>query len=240
MKINWYGHSCFRIEIAAANPKGRIEILLDPFVSSNPKAPVSADAVAAGLDHIVVSHGHDDHIGDLIGIALASGAALTANWEIAMWANAQGVATINPMNTGGSVDLGDFKVSLTVAHHSSAKSNGDGTFSYLGNPNGIVIAAPGEPTLYYSGDTDVFSDMALIDEIHRPTVGILPIGDRFTMGAKTAALAARRFFHFTDVLPCHYATFPLLEQSADAFTAEMAGSGVRIHVPVPGDSVVVG
>jgi L-ascorbate metabolism protein UlaG (beta-lactamase superfamily) len=240
MKITWYGHSCFRVELPADNAKGKVEILVDPFLNGNPKASTTVEAAAEGLDHILVSHGHDDHIGDLLPIARASGATVTANFEICMFANSNGVEAINPMNSGGTVDLGAFKVSLTTAHHSSAKSNGDGTFAYLGNPNGIVIAAAGGPTLYYAGDTDIFGDMALIAELYAPTVGILPIGDRFTMGARSAALAAKKFFRFTDVLPCHYMTFGLLDQSPDAFVAAMQGSGVRVHTPAPGGSVTLG
>jgi L-ascorbate metabolism protein UlaG (beta-lactamase superfamily) len=240
MKITWYGHSCFRLEIPADTDKGKVEILIDPFLTGNPKATITPEEAAVGLDHIVISHGHDDHIGDLIPIAKASGAAVTANWEIAMWANAHGVETINPMNSGGTVDLGAFAVSLTPAHHSSAKSNGDGTFAYLGNPHGVVIAPKIGPALYYAGDTDIFSDMALIAELYEPTIGILPIGDRFTMGARSAALAARRFFAFTDVIPSHYKTFGLLDQTPDAFVAAMHGSGVRIHTPEPGGSVEIG
>lgn len=240
MKITWYGHSCFRIEIPADTAKGKVEIVLDPFINGNPKATTTLEAVAEGLDHIVVSHGHDDHVGDLLPLARASGATVTANWEICMWANSHGIEAINPMNSGGTVDLGAFAVSLTPAHHSSAKSNGDGTFAYLGNPHGVVIRPKSGPGLYFAGDTDIFSDMALIAELHEPTVGILPIGDRFTMGARSAALAARRFFRFTDVIPCHYMTFGLLDQTPDAFVAAMQGSGVRVHTPAPGQSVVIG
>lgn len=237
MKITWHGHSTFRIDLPAAGGAAAVSIVLDPFVTGNPSSTTSVEELAAGLDHIVVSHGHDDHIGDLLPLARASGATVTANWEIAMWANTNGVETINPMNSGGTVDLGAFTVSLTPAHHSSAKSNGDGTFAYMGNPHGVVIAPKAGPTIYFAGDTDVFSDMALIAELHQPTIGILPIGDRFTMGARSAALAARRFFRFTDVIPCHYATFGLLDQTPDAFVAAMEGSGARVHTPMPGQSV---
>jgi L-ascorbate metabolism protein UlaG (beta-lactamase superfamily) len=240
MKITWYGHSCFRIEIASSNAKGKVEILLDPFLTGNPRATVGPLEVAEGLDHIVISHGHDDHIGDLLAVAKGADALVTANYEITMWAKANGVEAINPMNSGGTVDLGDFRVSLTTAHHSSARGIEQGGFAFMGNPNGIVIAAPGEPTLYYAGDTDIFSDMALIAELYEPKVGILPIGDRFTMGARSAALAARRFFRFTDVLPCHYGTFPILDETPDAFVAAMQGSGVYVHTPKPGASVTIG
>lgn len=239
MKITWYGHSCFRIEIPATTPKGKVDILLDPFLTGNPMAPVSMQEAARDIDHILVSHGHDDHVGDLIPVAKASGATVTANFEICSWVNSHGVEKINPMNSGGTVDLGAFKVSLTNAVHSSSKSNGDGTFAYLGNPNGIIIAAPEQPVVYYAGDTDVFSDMALIAELYEPSVGILPIGDRFTMGARSAALACRKYFKFTHVVPCHYMTFPLLDQSPEAFGAALDGSGITLLAPKPGGSVEV-
>jgi L-ascorbate metabolism protein UlaG (beta-lactamase superfamily) len=139
------------------------------------------------------------------------------------------------MNSGGTTDQGAFSVSMTVAHHSSAILDENGVSHSLGHPHGLVVAAPGEKTLYHAGDTAIFSDMALIDEIYQPKIGILPIGDRFTMSGAVAALAARRFFHFETVLPCHYATFPLLDPTAEAFVAGMQGSGVRVLVPEPGD-----
>lgn len=240
MKITWYGHSCFRLDLAAETAKGRAEILIDPFLTGNPSATVTPDVVARGLDHIIVSHGHDDHIGDLVAIAKASGAMVTANYEICMWAKAQGVEKINPMNTGGTVDLGAFKVSLTPAMHSSGKQTADGTHTYMGAANGIVIAAAGEPTLYYSGDTDIFSDMALIDEFHHPKIGILPIGDRFTMGGRKAALAARRYFHFSHVIPCHYMSFSIVDQSPAEFVAGMEGSDVTVLASKPGGTVEIG
>jgi L-ascorbate metabolism protein UlaG (beta-lactamase superfamily) len=234
MKITWYGHSCFRIEIEGAT------ILLDPFLTGNPLAPLSAEAAAVGVTHIIASHGHDDHIGDLIGIAKASGATVTANWEIAMWANAEGVAAVNPMNAGGTVDLGPFRVTLTQAHHSSARGLPGGQFAYMGNPHGVVIEAAGEPVLYFAGDTDIFSDMALIDEFHQPKIGLLPIGDRFTMGGRKAAVAARRYFHFSHVIPCHYKTFGLLDQNTAAFAEGLAGSGIALVAPEPGQTVEIG
>jgi L-ascorbate metabolism protein UlaG (beta-lactamase superfamily) len=233
MKITWYGHSTFRIEIAGAT------ILLDPFLTGNPLAPVSVAEAAKGLTHIIASHGHDDHIGDLIAVAKASGALVTANYEIAMWANSEGIAAINPMNTGGTVDLGAFKVTLTQAQHSSARGTGHGQFAYMGNTQGVVIEAAGEPTLYFAGDTDIFSDMALIDEFHAPKIGLLPIGDRFTMGGKKAAVAARRYFHFSHVIPCHYKTFGLLDQNTEAFAAGLEGSGIQLVAPAPGEMVEI-
>ena len=134
------------------------------------------------------------------------------------------------MNTGGTVRTPDFDLTLVNALHSSS------TDVYLGNPNGIIVRAKGGKTLYHMGDTDMFAGMGLIAEFHRPDIGIVPIGDRFTMGAKAAAFACRKFFTFRTVLPCHYGTFPgMLDATADAFVAEMAGH--KVVVPKVGEAI---
>ncbi len=153
-----------------------------------------------------------------------------------MFLNGQGAANINPGNTGGAIDCGAFSVSLTQALHSSGTVF-NGQSIYLGNPNGIVIKPKDGPVLYHMGDTDIFSDMALIAEIHQPKIGILPVGDRFTMDGATAALAARRFFRFEAACPCHYGTFPVLAQDPGAFIAAMAGSGVKVDAPPIGGAI---
>src|SRR5690606_18081725 len=159
--------------------------------------------------HILLTHGHGDHLGDTVKIARETGATVVADADLADFLQTKGVAKVDPMNSGGTTDQGAFQVSMTVAHHSSATLDENGVSHSLGHPHGLVIRAPGEKTLYHAGDTDIFSDMALIDEIYAPKIGILPIGDRFTMGGKVAAMAARRFFHFDTVIPGHYGTFPL-------------------------------
>ncbi|MBO0344726.1 metal-dependent hydrolase [Roseibium sp. CAU 1637] len=229
MKITWYGHAAYKIELKDAS------ILIDPFLTGNPSFPgdLSVDMVTEGVTHVILTHGHDDHIGDSIDILKKTGALLTANAEICGWASSKGVENLNPMNSGGFVDLGAFKVALTVAHHSSSTSS-DGGITYLGNPHGIIIDAPGEKTFYHMGDTDIFSDMGLINEIYAPKIGVVPIGDRFTMGGKIAALACRRFFEFETILPCHFGSFPIVDQTADLFIAELGDQGNRVNVPVPG------
>jgi L-ascorbate metabolism protein UlaG (beta-lactamase superfamily) len=113
----------------------------------------------------------------------------------------------------------------------------DGKSVYLGNPAGIVIRAKGEKTLLHMGDTDIFSDMALINEIYQPKIGIVPIGDRFTMGAKLAALACARYYSFDTVIPAHYATFGLIDPDAEKFVEAMRGSKTKVMVPERGVAV---
>ena len=224
MKLIWFGHSAIRIEF------GRARVLIDPFLSGNPAFTGDAKKAAAGCTHLLLTHGHSDHVGDTVAILKETGAQLVANYEICAWLAGQGAQNVNYANHGGTVDCGGFTVSLVVAFHSSATDSG----VYLGNPAGLIVKSPGEPTLYHMGDTEIFSDMALIDEIHRPEIGIVPIGDRFTMGARTAAMACKRFFKFRTIIPCHYATFPLLDQSADKFLAEMGSEAGKVVVPERG------
>ena len=233
MKLTYLGHAACRVDIPGA------AILIDPFLSGNPAFPdtLTVEDVSDGVTHILLSHGHDDHIGDTLDIAKRTGAQVSANFEIAMWVQSQGHENINPMGCGGSVDVGPFTVSLTQAHHSSSSLAGGWPPVYMGQPNGLVVRADGQPTLYHMGDTDVFGDMALIQEIHAPKVGVVPIGDRFTMGAKTAALACRRYFDFETILPCHYGTFPILDQTADAFVSEMGMDAEKVKVTAPGGAL---
>ncbi|MGH6820997.1 MAG: metal-dependent hydrolase, partial [Methylocella sp.] len=125
-------------------------------------------------------------------------------------------------------------VSLTQALHSSGTIV-NGQSIYLGSPNGVVVKPRDAPCLYHMGDTDVFSDMGLIAEIHSPKIGLVPIGDRFTMSGRTAALAVKRFFKFDTVVPCHYGTFDLLDQDASHFVAAMQGHPTKVVVPRAGE-----
>jgi L-ascorbate metabolism protein UlaG (beta-lactamase superfamily) len=230
MRITWFGHSAFRLDT------GKAVVLIDPFLSGNPTFNGSVEDASRGVTHIVLTHGHDDHVGDAASIAKRTGAQLIANFEICMWLQGQGAENINPGNTGGTVPADGFTVTFTQALHSSG-TTAAGHSIYLGNPLGVVIKAESCPVLYHMGDTDLFGDMALINELHRPEIGIVPIGDRFTMSPKTAAFACRRFFNFRKVFPCHYGTFSVLVQSADQFVAEL-GSDLVV-APKVGGSVEV-
>jgi L-ascorbate metabolism protein UlaG (beta-lactamase superfamily) len=127
---------------------------------------------------------------------------------------------------------------MVRADHSSGDIK-DGMPIYLGNPCGVIVKAAGEPTVYHLGDTDIFSDMALINELHEPQVAMVPMGDRFTMSPKTAALAVKRFFKLKAVIPCHYGSFPIIEPNADKFATEMKGHTTKVIVPERGKAVEV-
>jgi L-ascorbate metabolism protein UlaG (beta-lactamase superfamily) len=230
MRLTWFGHSAFRVEFGAAR------IMIDPFLTGNPTFTGDARQAAAGATHVLLTHGHGDHVGDSLAILKETGAQLVANYEICVWLAAQGVQNINYGNHGGSVDCGGFTTSFVIAFHSSSR-DADGQSIYLGNPAGLVVKAPGEPVLYHMGDTEIFSDMGLINELHQPEIGIVPIGDRFTMGARTAAMACKRFFNFRAIVPCHYGTFPLLDQTPERFRAELGPDAEKLVVPERGRPV---
>ncbi|MFC7052991.1 metal-dependent hydrolase [Hansschlegelia quercus] len=227
MRITWYGHSAFRLEF------GSSVLMLDPFLQNGVFKGDRA-AAAAGATHVLLTHGHFDHVGDTIEIAKANGATLIADADLGGWLNAQGVEKLEPMNTGGSISLPGLKITMTQALHSSGKLGDDGVSQYLGDPHGFIIAPDGEdePVVYAMGDTGIFGDMKLINELYAPTIGFVPIGDRFTMGAKTAAYACRHFFDFDVVVPCHYGTFPIIDPSAERFTELMDSvRGTTVKVP---------
>src|SRR5215468_8714830 len=232
MQITWYGHSAFRLDFAGH------AVLIDPFFTGNPAFVSDREAGIKGVSHIVLTHGHSDHVGDALDIAKATGATVTTNYDLGMWLVSRGLEKFNPMNTGGTTQLNGFSVTLVRADHSSGDMVG-GTPIYLGNSCGAIIKAEGEPTVYHMGDTDIFSDMALISEIHQPRIAMVPIGDRFTMSPVTAALAIKRFFKLDAVIPCHYGSFPIIEPGAEKFVAAMAGHATKVIVPEKGKAVAL-
>lgn len=229
MKLTWFGHSAFRVDYADA------VVMIDPFLD-NPTFKGDRKAAYAGATHVVLTHGHDDHVGSTVEICKQTGATLVANFEICSYLAGKGVENISPGNHGGTIDLGAFSVAFVQAWHSSSMIV-DGKPVYLGNPAGVVLKAAGEKTLLHMGDTDIFSDMALIDELYSPKIGIVPIGDRFTMGGRLAAMACKRFFHLETAIPCHYGTFGLLDPNADTFIAGMKGAQTKVLVPERGKAV---
>jgi len=221
MKIIWLGHSSFRIEIADC------VLLVDPWLDGNPSFPESArDDALAGVTHVLVSHGHGDHSSGAIAICRDHDVPAVGIYDLmSWWQQKEGIQTI-AFNKGGTVDLsGDVSVTLTNAVHSSSVETENGP-GYVGGEAGFVIRGEGH-VIYYSGDTDVMADMGVIGERYAPDIGILSAGGHFTMDMEGAAWAARKFFNFKTVIPCHYKTFPLLAQSADALVKGLPGVDVR-------------
>ena len=224
MKITWFGHSTFRLDFA-----GRV-VLLDPFFTGNPAFDGDRDRATEGATHILITHGHGDHIGDAVEIAAATGATVVTNYDLCMYLASKGLQSFDPMNTGGTTEQDGFTVTLVRADHSAGLVESGVAFP-LGSANGVVVKAPGEPTVYHMGDTDIFGDMGLIGEVHRPDVVMVPVGDRFTMGPETAALAVKRFLPVRAVIPCHYGSFPIIEPTADRFVSAMDGHSTQVIVP---------
>lgn len=217
MKITWLGHSGFRIEIE------RAVLLVDPWLTGNPLFPEGRQAEAIqGATHVLLTHGHGDHTGDSIHISKELGIPVAGIYDLVNWW--QGKEGINGMgfNKGGTVDLNGAKVTMVNAVHSSSVGGEGGMPVYAGHESGYMIAGEGH-VIYLSGDTDVMADMKVFNDLHHPDIGILCAGGHYTMDMKRAAYAARTFFSFATVIPCHYRTFPLLAQDADELKAGLPG-----------------
>jgi len=220
MKITWMGHASFRMEI------GNQVLLIDPWITGNPVFPEdSRDAAIAGATHILITHGHGDHTADALTLSRETGAPIVGIYDLmTFWSETQGVEVVG-FNKGGTVMLGDVAVTMVNATHSSSLSTDHGPM-YAGCESGFMIKGEGR-TVYVSGDTDVMADMKIFNDLHQPEIGILAAGGHFTMDMARAAYAARTFFDFKTVIPCHYRTFPLLEQNADALRDGLPGVDVR-------------
>jgi L-ascorbate metabolism protein UlaG (beta-lactamase superfamily) len=233
MRITWLGHAAFRVEFDGK------AVLFDPFLGGNPAFNGDHAAARAGISHILLTHGHGDHVGDTIEIAKETGATVVSNADLVTFLAGKGVDKVEPMNTGGTVDLGGFSVTMVRADHSASLID-NGMSVAVGNANGLILKAPGQPALYHLGDTDIFSDMALIAELHEPKIGLVPIGDRYTMGPKVAALAVKRYLNLDVAIPCHYATFPGLVSEADIFVEGLKDTRTKVLTPKPGETMEVG
>ena len=233
MKLTWYGHAAFGVETDKA------KILIDPFFTGNPVSPEDnrADAIA-DITHIALTHGHGDHIGDTLDIAAKTSATVIGNYDLIQWLQAQGLEKADFGNTGGTLQHEGFSVTFVQAFHSSATVDENGVAHSLGMPNGLVFHFDDGQSLYHMGDTDIFGDMALIEELHQPQVGLVPIGDRFTMGGAVAALSCKRYFNFKTIIPCHYGTFPIIDETADKFVEAMDNSDA-VKVPAVGETITV-
>ncbi len=225
MKVTWYGHACFLIT------SGTTKLLIDPFLTGNGLAPVTAEQVEA--DYILVTHGHGDHVGDTVEIARRCDATVIANFEICNWLAGKGVARVHAQHIGGGFDHPWGRVKLTMALHGSSLPDG----SCGGNPCGLLLTIDGH-RIYHAGDTGLFSDMRLIGDAGLD-LAILPIGDNFTMGPEDA-LRAVEFLRPQRVVPIHYDTFDVIRQDADAWAALVTErTDAAVTVMRPGDTLAI-
>jgi len=235
MKITYLGHAAFRIETGSA------VLLVDPFITGNPAAKTDVKTVSAGVTHVLLTHGHSDHVGDALDVLKATGATLVANFEICNWLASQGAENYSPGNHGGRIRFDDFDLVFTNAHHSSSMIF-DGKPMYLGHPAGFVIMPKKEKgkTIYLMGDTGLTLDMKLVQELYKPVIGIVPIGDRFTMGPDQAAYACRKFFKFKTIIPSHYASFAgFVEPDAKNFLKAMGPDKKKVKALSANESITL-
>ncbi|WP_265499205.1 metal-dependent hydrolase [Paracoccus beibuensis] len=216
MNLTWLGHSAFRLEIEQA------VILIDPWMTGNPAFPDGArDDAVRGATHILLTHGHGDHSGDTLALARDLKIPVVGIFDlISHWQDSEGIDGIG-FNKGGTVDLGGAQVTMVNATHSSSIAGPNGPV-YAGHESGYMIAGDGH-VIYVSGDTDIMADMEWMGDLHKPDIGILCAGGHFTMDMTRAAYAAKRYFDFKTVIPCHYKTFPALDQDASALIAGLPG-----------------
>lgn len=224
LEITWLGHSAFSLK-----SPGGLRLLLDPWYSGNPRFPAGHEPQAADL--LLISHGHSDHTADAAAVAKRTGATVVAIYEITSWLGQKGVTNVQPMNKGGTIDVRGLRITMTDARHSSSFDD----LTYLGEPAGFVVRLENGQTIYFAGDTALFGDMKLIGELYKPDIAFLPIGDRFTMGPDTAALAAR-WLGVRQVVPMHWGTFPLLTGTPEALESHLAGSGIQVLRLQPGET----
>ncbi|HJH10583.1 MAG TPA: metal-dependent hydrolase [Metalysinibacillus jejuensis] len=220
MQITYHGHSVVKI---VTNGK---TILIDPFITGNELCDLQV--AQEKPDYILITHGHNDHVGDTVQLAKQSGATVVGSHELATWLGAQGLTT-HGMNIGGAKDFDFGKVTYTQAFHSSSYITENNDIIYMGMPMGIVLEIEGV-TIYHAGDTALFSDMKLIANKHAIDVAFLPIGDNFTMGIEDAALAVK-WLQPKTVVPIHFNTFPPIQQNPQQFADLVQDANVQIVQP---------
>ena len=228
LKITWFGHSTFLVQ----TPGGR-RLLFDPWFVENPACPASMKKPPQA-DLILVSHGHGDHMGDLLAVARDSGAPVVAVYELCEWLRRKGVGSVSPMNKGGAQHVAGLLVTMTDARHSSGYVD-EGRMVYMGEPAGYVVRLEDGTTIYFAGDTALFGDMRLIGELYRPDIAFLPIGDRFTMGPAAAAKACE-LLGVRQAVPMHWGTFPALTGTPAEFRRLVEASGVQVLELQPGET----
>lgn len=225
-RITWLGHATVLVQ----TPSGA-NILIDPFMEHNPRYPKDF-LLPSKIHTILLTHGHGDHISDVVPVAKRHGSTVVAIYELADYVARKGVENTIGMNMGGSVQVEDAMATMVDARHSSGAQDEQGTH-YVGVAAGFVLTITDGPVLYHAGDTAPFRDMELIRELYHPKVAMLPIGGFYTMGPREAAMAVR-FIAPEVVLPLHFGTFPPLKGTPEQLAA-LVGPGVQVVSWKPGE-----
>lgn len=221
-QAKFLGHSCVTLT------EGDHRLIIDPFLTGNDKATVKPEEIE--VDHVLITHGHGDHVGDGISIAKRCGATVIANNELAHMVGKEGV-NFHPMHIGGAHEFPFGRVKLTIAHHGGGY--GADASIYTGPPVGFLVTIGGK-TVYHTGDTGLFLDMKLIGEMNQIDLLFLPIGDNFTMGIDDAAKAVE-FLHPRKVVPMHYDTFDVIKADPKVFASKV--KDCQVIILNPGDSI---
>lgn len=226
MKLCWMGHSGFLLECEGKR------ILIDPFIQGNNKFPNSITNEIKNPDYILITHGHSDHLGDSISLYNPDATKIISNFEICNWLISQSVNNCIHMNIGGSFIENEIQFTMVEAIHSSSINSGNQVI-YGGLAAGFIIKYK-DVSVYHFGDTEIFENMKLIAKNYRPNVGLIPIGDRFTMSPYIAASACNEYFNFNVVIPIHYGTFPMINGTPDNFI-ENINKKQSVRVMQPGE-----
>lgn len=229
MKLTYFGHSACLLEV------GKYKLLFDPFLKDNPLCDVDPKEVKC--DYILLTHGHMDHVGDAVDIALRNDAVVLANFELAAWLEKQGLPKVHPLHIGGGADFPFGRAQMTIAFHGSSIPGADGLPVYMGMPGGFLITS-GEQTFYHAGDTALTLEFELLARRHKIDLAMLPIGDNFTMGIDDA-LAALTMLKPRHVVPIHYNTFPYIEVDPQRFAEGARQKDVEPHILSCGDVIEV-